>query len=1162
MQVIVTAMHRSGSSLCTRLLSFMGIHLGLGNALLPPQPDNPKGFWERSDVQILHDQVLGKLNRSWYDIAEFDLKAADEEVFDFFKIGAKKIIRELETWRPWILKDPRICLFLPWWRQLLEVPIIVYVYRSPLQVAKSLQKRNNLPLSVGLSLWEAYNIRALDACRELPRTFVPFTLMVNEPMATLTRVFSDLQKFDVSGVHPASEKEVKAFLNSDLIHHQDIPEEEYTFLTQSQKRLWHFLEESAPMDRCYGLSVSKLADDTLCHHCDKEREISRLTLRLEGNERVNEALNTEKGQQIKENESLRIEQEHQRKEIENLHIEKEALLGEIEALKPSLAEADQALKEAREELSKKEQALKTQQDNIDIAQAEIQTVRQVLDRHITGRSPLSDAPLSDAMDQFERQYKAAHESAQRNYLAHERSEKALQEVYFSRTWRWGRKLFGPPTSLYKTCKRMVARSSVRAGDPDTGVAPVTLTTETESLPGLASPANALLFPGAADGTETPLSQLFSMFYPRPKFPELDTRTIVDIIIPVYNGYVLLSPLFKSIFENTTMPYQLIVVNDASTDSRVTAYLETLAQKNDAIRLIVNEENLGFVRSINLAAKTAKHHFVILNSDVTVPPHWLERLMRPIWHLPNVASATPFTNAGTICSFPDFPNDGELFAGLTADEIDRGFAHVKPNECYFQLPTGVGFCMAVNKTVWDKIGPFDAEAFGDGYGEENDWCLRAHAHAFTNVMVPNLFVYHKHGGSFSDRRKNDQLEKNLPQIHERYPSYSAEVEKFVSRDPARDIRQWVMLLLSACRSARKVVLIVDHQLGGGANLYRRKLIESRNGKSESFLILSYDFEKGRYRIKYIHDNIQPVLVYLDEPGELLGLMDYLPVHEILINNLVSYPDPVAMLGVLHRIKSTQQAWMIFCAHDFFAICPSCNLLDENGTYCGVSGLTHCQSCIRENKQVLEHYRQIDMSRWRQTWQNILDNCDEILCFSKSSLDIFSQVYPQTDPEKFVIRPHQVSDMRVVSCNGRRKKNIRTIGVIGSLSPHKGSRLVFQINKHIAARKLGLRMVVIGDLPDSPEKDNGSRAGIIVTGRYQRENLPAIMETYGVDMALIPSIWPETFSYVTEECIQMGLPVAVFDLGAPAERVRSYDKGIVIDKIDPDAALDQIMAYLLP
>jgi len=1173
MQIIVTAMHRSGSSLCTRLLSFMGIHLGPGNALLPPRPDNPKGFWERSDLQILHDQVLEKLNCSWYDIAEFDLKAADEKLFDFFKIGAEKILRELDTWRPWVLKDPRICLFFPWWRQLLEVPIIIYVYRSPLQVAKSLQKRNNLPLCVGLALWEAYNIRALDAGRGLPRTFVSFARMVDEPMATLARIFSDLQKFEVSGIRPVSEKEVNAFLNYDLLHHQDSSDEEYTFLTQSQKRLWHFLEDGAPMGRCCGLSVSKLAEDTLRHYCNKDREISGLTLRLEENEGVNEALNAEKEQRMKENELLWIEQEDQRKEIEelhtkqqkeieNIHMEKQVLLGEIQALGSSLADAKlelkasgEELKASGEELSEKEGTLNAQRDHGDSLQAEIQTVRRMLDRHIAG--PLS---LPDAVDQFERQYQEARDLAQSNYLAHQQSEKALQEVYVSRTWRWGRKLFGPPASVCRICKRIVTRPWIRGGDPDRQAAPVIQPTDTQRLPGPGSLENALSVPGAANSTEAPLSQLFSMFHPHPKFPELDTREIVDIIIPVYNGYPLLFPLFKSIFENTTIPYRLIIVNDASTEGKVTAYLESLAQKNDAIRLIVNEENLGFVRSINRAAKIATHDFVILNSDVTVPPHWLERLMRPIRKLPNVASATPFTNSGTICSFPDFPNDSELFAGLTADEIDGAFARVKPDACYFPLPTGVGFCMAINKTVWDKIGPFDAEAFGDGYGEENDWCLRAQAHEFTNVMVPNLFVYHKHGGSFSDRRKKEQLKKNMPRIHERYPSYGAQVEKFVSRDPARDIRKWVMVLLSACRSARKVVLIVDHQLGGGANLYRRKLVRDRSGHFESFLILSYDVKNGRYRIKYIHDTMAPVLVYLKYPGELMGLVDYLPVHEIIINNMVSYPDPLAMLGVLHRIKNTQQARMIFCAHDFFAICPSCNLLDENGTYCEVSDLTNCQTCISQNKQVLEHYRQSDMRRWRQTWQNILDNCDEILCFSKSSLDIFSQVYPQTDSGKFVIRPHQVSDMRLVLFDRHGKKNIRTIGVIGFLALHKGSRIVFQINKRIAVRNLGIRIVVIGDLPEHPEKYTGSRDGIIVTGPYRRDNLPAIVETYGVDMVLLPSIWPETFSYVTEECIRMGLPVAVFDLGAPAERVRLYDKGIVIDKIDPDVALEQIMAYL--
>jgi glycosyltransferase involved in cell wall biosynthesis len=83
---------------------------------------------------------------------------------------------------------------------------------------------------------------------------------------------------------------------------------------------------------------------------------------------------------------------------------------------------------------------------------------------------------------------------------------------------------------------------------------------------------------------------------------------------------------------------------------------------------------------------------------------------------------------------------------------------------------------------------------------------------------------------------------------------------------------------------------------------------------------------------------------------------------------------------------------------------------------------------------------------------------------------------------------------------------------------------------------------------------------VTGAYEHADLPRLVQEYKVDMALIPSIWPETFSYTTQECILMDIPVAVFDLGAPAERVRQYPKGLVIEKIDADSALDKILDYL--
>src|SRR5262249_53538978 len=153
-------------------------------------------------------------------------------------------------------------------------------------------------------------------------------------------------------------------------------------------------------------------------------------------------------------------------------------------------------------------------------------------------------------------------------------------------------------------------------------------------------------------------------------------------------------------------------------------------------LIRNEVNLGFVSTCNRAVKLARNHFVILNTDVELPPKWLERLMAPIYANPNVASVTPFTNAGTICSFPNFVCDNNLLNGWTVDEIDHFFAQLaEPSS--INMPTGIGFCMAFNRHVVEKIGMFDHEMFESGYGEENDWCMRASMRGFVHRMATNL-----------------------------------------------------------------------------------------------------------------------------------------------------------------------------------------------------------------------------------------------------------------------------------------------------------------------------------------------------------------------------------------------------------------------------------------
>lgn len=94
-------------------------------------------------------------------------------------------------------------------------------------------------------------------------------------------------------------------------------------------------------------------------------------------------------------------------------------------------------------------------------------------------------------------------------------------------------------------------------------------------------------------------------------------------------------------------------------------------------------------------------------------------------------------------------DNPLFENLDVKSIDKHFKYVVPE--YIKVPSGCRFCIAFDKKVCNKIGLYD-EVFGKGYGEENNWSMRAREKGNVNIIVTNLFVYHKHGGSFKSKEK--------------------------------------------------------------------------------------------------------------------------------------------------------------------------------------------------------------------------------------------------------------------------------------------------------------------------------------------------------------------------------------------------------------------------
>ena len=118
---------------------------------------------------------------------------------------------------------------------------------------------------------------------------------------------------------------------------------------------------------------------------------------------------------------------------------------------------------------------------------------------------------------------------------------------------------------------------------------------------------------------------------------------------------------------------------------------------------------------------------------------------------------------------------------------------------------------------------------------------------------------------------------------------------------------------------------------------------------------------------------------------------------------------------------------------------------------------------------------------------------------------------------------------------------TIGVLGAINQAKGARVLKALVKEIEKRNLDIQIVLIGEISEHIKSKHFD-----VTGRYQRDELPELVQKYQIDIFLIPSVCPETFSYTTQEIMMMEMPVMVFDVGAPAERVATYDQGAVLKK----------------
>ncbi len=188
MPLCIAGMHRSGTSMITSLLHACGLNLGPKKDFLPPDPNNPKGFWESRSFLRLNDAILKQLGGSWNRPPHTEAGWENEPSLGRLRKQAGKLICRLEGREPWGWKDPRNCLTLPLWRKLLpEIQVLICV-RNPLAVAKSLWLRNGIPHPDSFDLWLTYNRRVLAAAPIESRLVTHCEAYLRDPHAELCRV--------------------------------------------------------------------------------------------------------------------------------------------------------------------------------------------------------------------------------------------------------------------------------------------------------------------------------------------------------------------------------------------------------------------------------------------------------------------------------------------------------------------------------------------------------------------------------------------------------------------------------------------------------------------------------------------------------------------------------------------------------------------------------------------------------------------------------------------------------------------------------------------------------------------------------------------------------------------------------------------------------------
>ncbi len=927
--IIILGMHRSGTSMVAGVLAAAGIYTGEKEELLSDQQDNPHGFWERRDVVALNDAILSTNGGSWFSPSK-ELPVVSAE----FTSGTKAIMESMPLDRSCFIKDPRMILTWPLWKDVVDDAVLLFVYREPLSVAASLQHRNSFPQVLGLALWEYYNRLAMGIVQGQNALYISYESIKRNPENALFTLQRQLEELGVVGTRPLSGEMLNFSLASRIPRvGQEI---EGGFISHSQREL-----ESYCASLCVGENPSKIPveDGALLHLIhDVSGAFSPLAntremqLELDSISRICEERTRERDQSLSqlahlESEHSALAEAHNAEVAQHKDLEK-VYLGLLESKKQSNSETPFA------ELSKA-YGLLLDFENSFLAGIWrfVGQLYKLLTLKYKTRSSYEGLVL-DAQAYFDEfgLTKPPPPAHSKLYLLGRVVKYVIKNPAGSaRGFSLPRLKRASAIFLNSNTQDLDVWIRSRFPDKDGGsfiIDPVDLNEQLDHK---------------------------KLVFPRTGSPQ------VSIVIPVFNDYRLTKHCLASILKHSgDIPYEIIIGDDCSTD-----LTKSITDRVANITVARGEVCQGFLGNCNNAAQLARGKYVLfLNNDTVVCHNWLAPLVDIVERDPFVGIVGPkllFSNGKLQEAGGIVWDDGSAW------NYGRMDSPHKPEYNYVKEVDYIsGACLLIRADLWQQLGGFDPR-YMPAYYEDTDIAFEVRELGYKVVYQPLSHIVHYEGVSngtdLNSGMKQYQV-KNQTKFREKWQRQLGDFHfpnaqhVFQARDRSRH---------------QRCILFIDHYVPH---------YDMDAGSRSTFMYIQLMLEMG-YRVLFLGANFfphQPYTENLQQLGVEVLVGEYIALHlDAWLKKNGSYIDRV----YLHRPHIAEQVL---------------GNLDKMSPRPKIIFFGHDLHYLRVRRQhVLEGGDSLYKSsnKWKKREYAVFDRVDKIYYPSQVEVDEIQRLRPDLD-----------------------------------------------------------------------------------------------------------------------------------------------------------------------